>query len=44
MVFTHKKYDKIKHEAYVTNVNENESIGTHWIASNISGDNGTCFQ
>ena len=34
---------KIKLGAYVINVNEQESIGTRWIALSVNGDNLTYF-
>ena len=34
---------KIKDGAYVTNLDEHESIGTHWIALHANGDNKTHF-
>ena len=32
---------KIKHEANVINLDESESIGTHWIGLYVNGDNGS---
>ena len=34
---------KIKGGAYIINLGEYESIGTHWIALHVNGNNGTYF-
>ena len=38
-----KSHKKIKHGAYVTNLDEHSDIGTHWISLYISNDNVTYF-
>ena len=41
MVFIQEiKMRKTKDEAYVINLDEYKSIGTHWIALYVNGDNG----
>ena len=44
MVFIQKIYYlKIKDETYVINLDDNESIRTHWISLNMNGENITYF-
>ena len=38
-VLSRNNYPKIKHETYVINLDENESIGTHWIALYVNANN-----
>ena len=33
----------LKHGAYVINIDENESIGIHWTAFSVNGENLTYF-
>ena len=42
-VYSRSNLPKIKDGAYVINLDEYESIGTHWIALHVSGDNVTYF-
>ena len=39
----HSKNDLLKgqHGAYVINIDEYKSMGTHWIALNVNGNNGS---
>ena len=44
MVYKQKIYYlKIKDETYVINLDDNESIRTHWISLNMNGENITYF-
>ena len=42
-VYTRNNLPKIKDEAYVINLDEFKSIGTHWIALYVNGNNITYF-
>ena len=42
-VYSRNIAPKIKDGAYVTTLHEYKSIGTHWIALYVNGDNVTCF-
>ena len=39
-VYSINNLPKIKDGAYVINLDENESVGTHWIALYVNGNNG----
>ena len=39
-VYSRNNLSKIKDGAYVINLDEYKSIGTHWIALYVNGDNG----
>ena len=44
MVFIQKNnLPKIKYQAYVMNLDEHKSIGTHWIALYVNVENETSF-
>ena len=44
MVFTQKKkLPRVKYGAYIINLDEHESIGTHWIALYVNVKNVTSF-
>ena len=42
-MYSRNNLPKIKDGAYVINLNDYESIGTHWIALYVNGDNVTYF-
>ena len=42
-VYSRNNLSKIKDGAYVVNLDENESIGTHWITLYVNGDKLTYF-
>ena len=42
-VYSRKNLPKIKDGAYITNLDEYKSIGTHWIALYVNGNNETYF-
>ena len=42
-VYSRNNLPKIKDGAYVTNLDEFKSIGTHWIAFYVNGNNITYF-
>ena len=45
-MFSHSQNNlpKIKDGEYVINLHDYESIGTHWIALDVNGDNGSaCY-
>ena len=42
-VYSRNNFSKIKDEAYIINLDEYESIGTHWIALHINDNNVTYF-
>ena len=42
-VYSRNDLLKIKNGAYVINLNEFKSIGTHWIALYVDSNNITCF-
>ena len=42
-VYSRNSLPKIKDGAYIMNLDEYESVGTHWIALYVSGDNVTYF-
>ena len=42
-VYSRNNLPKIKDGAYVTNHDEVKSIGTHWIALYVNGNNIMCF-
>ena len=42
-VYSKNSLPKIKHGAYVINLDEYESIGTHWIALYVNDNNVTYF-
>ena len=42
-VYSRHNLPKIKDGAYIINLDECESVGTHWIALNMNDDNVTCF-
>ena len=44
IVFIQKKLSKIKDGAYLINLDEYESIGTHWIALYVNAKNVTYFE
>ena len=42
-VYSRNNLFKIKDEAYIINLDEYESIGTHWIALHVNAENVTYF-
>ena len=42
-VYSRNNLSKIKDEEYIINLDEYESIGTHWIALYVNGENVTYF-
>ena len=42
-VYSRNNLSKIKDDAYVINLDEYESTGTHWIALNVNGNNKRTF-
>ena len=42
-VYSRNNLSKIKHRAYITNLDEYESIKTHWIALYVNAENVTYF-
>ena len=42
-VYSRNSLPKIKDEAYINNLDEYKSIGTHWIVLCVNGDNVTYF-
>ena len=42
-VYSKDKLHKIKDGAYVVNLDEYESVETHWIVLYVNGNNVTCF-
>ena len=42
-VYSRNNLSKIKDGAYVVNLDEHESIGTHWITLYVNGDKLTYF-
>ena len=42
-VYSRNNLSKIKHGAYIINLDEHESTGTHWIALYINAENVTYF-
>ena len=42
-IFSRNYVTKIKNGAYAINLDEYKSVGTHWIALNVNGDNTTYF-
>ena len=40
-IYSKNNLPEIKDEAYVINLDEYQSIGSHWIAMNVNGDNVT---
>ena len=42
-VYSRSNLSKIKDGVYIINLNECESIGTHWIALYMNAENVTCF-
>ena len=42
-VYSRKRLPKIKNGAYITNLDKYKSIGTHWIALYVNGNNVTYF-
>ena len=42
-VYSRNNLSKIKDEAYIINLDEYESIGTHWIALYVNDNNVTYF-
>ena len=42
-VYSRNSLLKIKYRAYIVNLDEYKSIGTHWIALYMYGNNVTCF-
>ena len=42
-VYSRQNLSKIKDEAYIINLDEYESIRTHWISLNVNDENKTCF-
>ena len=42
-VCSRNNLSKIRNEAYITNLDEFESIGTHWIALYVNTENVTCI-
>ena len=43
VVYSRNNLPKIKDEVYVINLDEYQSIGTHWIALHVNGNNVTYF-
>ena len=43
-VYSRKNLPKIKDGTYVINLDEYESIGTHWIALSVNGNNIIYFE
>ena len=43
-VYSRNNLPKIKHETYVINLVEYKSIGTHWIALCVNGNNVIYFE
>ena len=43
-VYLRNNLSKTKDGAYIINLDEYESIGTHWIALYVNGDNVTYFE
>ena len=41
--YSRNNLSKIKDGAYILNLDEYKSIGTHWIALNVNAKNVTCF-
>ena len=42
-VYSRNNLPKMKNGPYVINLDEFESIGTHWIAFYVKGDNGSVY-
>ena len=42
-VYSRNNLFKIKDEAYIINLDEHESIGTHWIELHVNAENVTYF-
>ena len=42
-VYPRNNLSKIKDDAYVINLDESKSIGTHWVELYVNGDNVTYF-
>ena len=42
-VYSRNNLARIKDEVYVINIDEYESVGTHWIALYVNAENVTCF-
>ena len=42
-IYLRNNLSKIKHSAYVINLDEFQSIGSHWIALFVNAKNVTCF-
>ena len=43
-VYSRNNLPKIKNGEYPINLDEHESVGTHWIAFHVNNNNATCFE
>ena len=41
--YSRNNLSKVKDETYIINLDEYESVGTHWIALYVNDNNVTCF-